>query len=91
MKITQEGRQVQMDVYVSSYPLPTGNQIRWYRPDNSEILENDPNVQFANSRKTLILEDLQLVNFGRYRVDFELTFGLLVSRARTEIFLDIQG
>ncbi len=83
-----------MKVYVSSYPLPTGSQIRWFRPDNSEIFEDDPNVQFANSRKTLILDNVQLVNFGRYRVDFDLKLGLIVetvSRAQTEIFLDIQG
>ncbi len=82
---------MQMEVYVSSFPIPTGNQIYWYRPNSNEILENDPNVQFANSRKTLILTNLQLADFGKYQVEYILGIGIFFRKAGTEIRLDIQG
>lgn len=89
--ITQEGRQTQMEVYVSGYPLPTGNLIQWFRPNDEEIFENEPNVMFVNSRKTLVLTNIQLADFGMYRVKVSLGLGLFPFTRSTGIFLDVQG
>ena len=89
---TLQGGLVELKVYVSSYPLLTGSQIHWYRPNGNEIFASEPNVQFVNSRKSLILSNVQLADFGRYEVEGLLTSGpIVIGRDRTGITLDIQG
>ncbi len=89
---TLEGGQVQLEVYVASYPLLTDNQIHWYRPNGDEIFASEPNFQFVNSRKSLILSNVQLADLGRYEVEGLLASGpIVIGRDRTGITLDIQG
>ncbi len=89
---TLEGGQVKLEVYVSSFPLLTGNQLHWYRPNGDEIFSTEPNVQFANSRKSLILSNVQLADSGRYEAEGRLTSGsITIKKQRAGITLDIQG
>lgn len=92
MYSTSEGLAVQLEVYVSGYPQIRGDQITWYRPDMTEILDSDANVQFANIRKTLILNNVLPSDSGSYSAEVAIPIvGVFFSRARTTIDLEVYG
>ena len=63
---TVQGLTVELEVYVSGYPMPTSSQIGWHRPDVSEILDTDPGVVFQGGRRRLILFNVQPQLAGVY-------------------------
>ena len=92
MVTTTETLATQLDVYVSGYPVPRSDQIHWYRPNGVEIQEDDENVQFANSRKRLILSNIKLSDAGTYDVEVAVPLiGTAFLRAQTGIDLIVEG
>ena len=92
MVTTTETLATQLDVYVSGYPVPRSDQIHWYRPNGVEIQEDNENVQFANSRKRLILSNIKLSDAGTYDVEVAVPLiGTVALRARTGIDLIVEG
>ena len=92
MVTTTETLATHLDVYVSGYPVPRSDQIHWYRPNGVEIQEDDENVQFANSRKRLILSNIKLSDAGTYDVEVAVPLiGTAALRAWTGIDLIVEG
>ena len=61
------GGQALLEVYVSGYPLVTGDHISWYWPNGSIIQEQD--ASFMNDGRTLFLVSVQLADAGAYRCE----------------------
>ena len=64
-----QGLTVELEVYVSGYPMPTSSQITWYRPGVSEITDSDPGVVFIEGRRRLILSNVQPQQAGVYECE----------------------
>ena len=77
-----------LEAYVSGYPIPTPEQLVWYRPGGYEILESDEGVEFQNGHRRLILSNLYPHQAGMYVCTVTLMLG---SRRSTRIQLDVYG
>lgn len=82
---TMEGTAATLRVYVSGYPLVTSNQIHWYRPNGTEILEGQ--ARFEDGRRTMILTEVQSTDGGLYRCEVTTSHG----NCSTSIQLDVYG
>ena len=58
------GVNVTMKVQVSGYPLVASNEVHWYRPNGSEILENE--AVFEDEKRALVINNVQLSDVGTY-------------------------
>ena len=67
---TLVGGQALLEVYVSGYPLITGDHISWYWPNGSIIQEQE--ASFMNNGRTLFLVSVQLADAGVYRCEVTL-------------------
>ena len=87
-----ENQETHLDVYVSGYPVPRGDQIHWYRPNGVEIQEDEVNIRFNNSRKRLILSNIKLSDAGTYDVEVAvLVTGSFAQMAQTGIDVIVEG
>ena len=91
MVTTTETLAAQLDVYVSGYPVPRSDQIHWYRPNGVETQEDDENIQFANSRKRLILSNIKLSDAGTYDVKVAVLVNNSIQMAQTGIDVIVEG
>lgn len=64
------GGQALLEVYVSGYPLISGDSVSWYWPNGSIIQENE--AGFMNNGRTLFLVNVQLMDAGAYRCNVTL-------------------
>ena len=62
-----QGSHAVLEVYVSGYPLVTGDHINWYWPNGSEILEHEGD--FMSDRRALFLVNVQSSVAGTYRCE----------------------
>ena len=56
--VTQD-QSVELEMYVSGYPIPTGSHITWYHPMEHEIVEYHSGVEFQDNKRRLILLNVQ--------------------------------
>ena len=64
------GGQALLEVYVSGYPLISGDNISWYWPNSSIMKKNE--ASFMNDGRTLFLVNIQLIDAGAYRCEVTL-------------------
>ena len=83
-----QGVTVELEVYVSGYPMPTGSLITWHRPDLSEITDTDPGVVFTDGRRRLILFNVQPQQAGVYECEVVVTLSPYMG-AVTSILLKV--
>lgn len=76
---------VTLRVYVSGYPPVTSDQIHWYRPNGTEILEDE--AVFGDGRKSVVLIGAQASDAGVYQCDVTTSYG----SSSTAIQLDVYG
>ena len=62
-----QGLSVELEVYVSGYPVPTESRIQWRYPDGSVILSVDEGVMFQDSGRRLVLSNVQFNQSGQYQ------------------------
>ena len=77
-----QGDQALLEVYVSGYPLVSGDHINWYWPNGSIIQEGD--ASFMNDGRTLFLISVQLSDAGVYRCEVTLP-----GTSRNSVFLQL--
>ena len=82
-----QGLTVELEVYVSGYPVPTESQIRWQRPDQSIIMSSDQGVSFQAGGKRMILSNVQADQAGLY----ECIVTVLTMSAFVKIQLNVYG
>ena len=82
-----QGLTVEMEVYVSGYPVPTESQITWQRPDQSVIMSSDQGVSFQEGSKRMILSNVQADQAGLY----ECTVTVQTMSASVKIQLNVYG
>ena len=68
-----EGTPATLEVYVSGYPLVASSQIHWYRPNGTEVLEEE--AMFENGRRTVVLSEVQPTHRGMYRCEVATSYG----------------
>ena len=81
------GDRAVLEVYVSSYPLISGDLIRWYWPNGSEILERE--AQLMNDGRSLFLVDVQPSYAGAYRCEVSVPGSNLTTSVN--ITLEVHG
>ena len=85
-----QGLTVELEVYVSGYPTPRSSQITWYRPDLSEILDEDPGIVFTDGGRRLILSNVQPQQAGVYECGVVISL-IPYMDAVTSILLKVYG
>ena len=85
-----QGSTIELEVYVSGYPLPTSQHIMWYRPEGFEVTDADEGAEFQEGRRRLVLSNIQPQQAGLYSCTVVLSRSPY-SGASTEIRLDIYG
>ena len=84
-----QGQRVELEVYVSGYPVPTQSNITWRRPDSSVITSDDPGVTFQNGGRQLILASA--TQAGMYECSVDISRSTEPASASVSIQLDING
>lgn len=85
-----QGSSVELEVFVSGYPIPTELNITWKGPDFREISDSDDSVDFHDGHKRVTISNIQLCQAGLYTVMVSLPFQSELKRvARTEVYLDV--
>ena len=85
-----QGLSVQLEVYVSGFPTPTSSHITWYRPDLSEISNDDTGVVLQDGGHRLILSNVQPEQAGSYECTVVLSLVPYMG-AVTSILLEVYG
>ena len=85
-----QGLAVELEVYVSGYPIPTSSQITWHDPSGDEISDSDPGVEFQDGGRRLILSDVQAHQAGLYDCTVVLS-SVPYMGAMTSIQLNVYG
>ena len=85
-----QGLTVELEVYVSGYPVPSSSQITWYYPRGGEISDGDAGVQFQDGHKRLILSDVETEQAGLYECTVVVSLDPYMG-AETYIQLDVYG
>ena len=85
-----QGLSVELEVYVSGYPIPSSSQITWYYPRGGEISDGDNGVQFQDGRRRLILSNVETEQAGLYECTIILSHDPYMG-AETSIQLDVYG
>ena len=85
-----QGLTVELEVYVSGYPIPSSSQIMWYNPRGGEILDGDAGVQFQDGHRRLILSNVETQQAGLYECTVILSHDPYMG-AMTYIQLDVYG
>ena len=85
-----QGLTVELEVYVSGYPVPTSSHIEWYYPDNTQVFDTDTGVEFQDGGRRLILSNVQTRQAGLYDCVVVLSLVPLM-RAMTSIQLNVYG
>ena len=82
---------MQLDVYISRVPgTVKTSEVYWFRPDGSEILDSD--ASFQNSRRTMVLSDVQRADAGLYKCEARIpVFGTTVLSESATIELEVYG
>ena len=62
-----EGGTVELEVYLSGYPVPTESNITWWYPNGSTILNTDFGVMFQGEGRKLILSNVESEQSGSYQ------------------------
>ena len=57
---------VELEVYVSGYPIPTSSQITWYYPNGNPVSDSDTGVEFQDGDRRLMLSNVQTQQAGLY-------------------------
>ena len=83
-----QGSSVELEVYVSGYPVPTDLNITWEGPDLKEISDSDDSVDFHDGHRRVTLSNVQLHQAGLYTVTVSLPFQH-DQVATTEVHLDV--
>lgn len=84
-----QGLTVELEVYVSGYPIPSSSQIMWYNPRGGEI-NADAGVEFQDGHRRLILSDVQTEQAGLYECTVILSHVPYMG-AMTSIQLNVYG
>ena len=79
-----EGSNATVRVYVSGYPLVTSDKIRWYRPNGSEILEDE--VMFENERRSFVMSNVQASYAGLYLCQITTSYGNSSTTIQVEVY-----
>ena len=61
-----QGSTVELEVYVSGYPIPTNSQITWYYPNDNVVLDTDTGAEFQDGGRRLKLSNVQPQHAGLY-------------------------
>ena len=61
-----QGLTVELEVYVSGYPVPISSQITWSDPDGSELSDATVGVDLQDGGRRLILSNVQTRQAGQY-------------------------
>ena len=85
-----EGLTVQLQVYISGYPIPSSSSITWYHSDGGRIADSDVGVRFLESKRRLVLSNVQSRQAGMYRCDVVISIFPYMG-ASTEILLEVYG
>ena len=85
-----QGLSVELEMYVSGYPVPTDSQITWYHPMEHEILDSHSGVEFQDSKRRLILSNVQPEEAGLYTCKVVLSLQPYMG-ATTSIQLNVYG
>ena len=85
-----QGLTVELEVYVSGFPMPTSSQITWYHPDRSVISNNDPGMVFQDGGRKLIISNVQSTQAGLYECEVLLSPSPPMF-AMTSIMLQVYG
>ena len=80
-----QGLSVELEVYVSGYPLPTESGITWQCPDGTIIRNTDFGVSFQGEGRRLILSNVQQAQAGLY----QCTVATSAGAEFTSILLDV--
>ena len=83
---------VELEVYVSGYPIPTGSHITWYHLDYSvdESAQEARQVRFQNHHKKLILSNVQPEQAGVYICRVQISISPYLG-TKVEIHLQVFG
>ena len=84
-----QGLIVELEVYASGFPTPTSSHITWYY-DNDEISDTDTGVAFQDSKRRLILSNVQPQQAGMYECDVVISVSPFLG-ASTSIQLNVYG
>ena len=79
-----EGSNATVRVYVSGYPLVTSDKIHWYRPNGSEILEDE--VVFEDERRSFVMSNVQPSDAGVYLCQITTGFGNSSTTVQVEVY-----
>ena len=85
-----QGLSVELEVYVSGYPVPTSSQITWYYPNDTRISDTDTGVGFQDGGRRLILSNVQTQQAGLYDCTVVLSLAPYMG-AMTSIQLNVYG
>ena len=85
-----ESLTVELEVYVSGYPIPTSSHMTWYYPNGNEISAMDTGVEFQDSGRRLILSNAQPEQAGLYDCTIVLSLVPYMG-ATTSIQLNVYG
>ena len=85
-----QGLSVELEVYVSGYPLPTESGITWEHPDGTIIRNTDSGVSFQGGGRRLILSNVRQAQTGLYRCTVVISYSPYMG-STTYIQLDVYG
>ena len=85
-----QGLTVELEVYVSGFPLPTESSITWQYPDGTPVMNTDFEVQLQGGGRRLILSNVQPARAGTYQCSVVISLSPYMG-ASTSIQLDVYG
>ena len=85
-----QGFTVELEVYVSGFPLPTQSSITWQLPDGTKVMSTDFGVTFQGGGRRLILSNVQPAQAGSYQCSVVISLSPYMG-ATTSIQLDVYG
>ena len=85
-----QGLTVELEVYVSGFPLPTESNITWLYPDGTIVMNSDFEVQLQGGGRRLILSNVQPARAGTYQCYVVNSLSPYMG-ASTSIQLDVYG
>lgn len=84
-----QGLTVELEVFVSGYPVPTTSHIAWYY-NGTELLDTDTGVELQDNDRRLILSNVQPEQEGLYNCEVILSLAPYMG-AMISIQLNVYG
>ena len=85
-----QGLIVRLEVYISGFPTPTSSHVTWHRPDRTVIMNTDSGITFRDSKRRLILSNVQPHHAGSYECFVEISMDPYLGTS-TSIQLEVYG